>query len=78
MIKKGRDKHIEKIPDILIDNKMQNIVLCGTADTPRRVQEVLEVESTRGTHGDVDCISRRTHTLGKGLNPILLPLARGK
>ena len=27
---------------------------------------------------EIDCISHSTNTLGKGMNPIILPLAMGK
>ena len=27
---------------------------------------------------EVDCISHNTNTLGKGMNPIIIPLAMGK
>ena len=29
-------------------------------------------------HGENDCISHSTNTLGKGMNPIILPPAMGK
>ena len=37
------------------------------------------VIDVRNEHGDeTDCISQSTDTLGKGMNPIILPPAMGK
>ena len=41
---------------------------CGVMDTATRVQILAET----------DCISHGTNTLGKGMNPIILPPAMSK
>ena len=50
-----------------------------------KTEKCMEGTRRRNAHGDTssnpdepDCISHSTNTLGKGMNPIILPPAMGK